>query len=86
VNNLMRGAVYVIIAYATARSAKLVSDLRRRVALLEAQMPVCRQCGTVQRDDGAWVPLESLGPEHTVRPGKRRLCAACEEKKFGAYS
>jgi hypothetical protein len=77
VNTVMRGAVLVVIAYATASTALLVRRLRQRISELEGQLPVCQGCGLIQSTETAWVDAGTL-------PRKARcLCPACEERRYG---
>ena len=83
VNNLMRAVTFMAVAYVTARAAKLFRDLRKRVEMLEQQLPVCRCCGVIRIEDGSWVTVEELP---RVAPEKRPMCAACEEKRYGSFA
>ncbi|WP_069961913.1 hypothetical protein [Lacunisphaera limnophila] len=78
-NTVMRALVLILVAWATARTALLVRRLRKRVEELEAQLPVCKGCGVIRGEDGAWVEVGSL-------PAKASLhCPTCEEKQYGLY-
>jgi len=83
VNNLMRFSVLIVVAYATARIAKLVRDLRHRVDQLERLLPVCRDCGMIRNEEGAWVPVHSL-PQTGLK--STTICPACQDKNYGPYS
>lgn len=80
VNTVMRGLVFVVIAYVTAGTAVLVRRLRQRIAELEAQLPVCAECGLVQSDGSKWVDAGELPPK------PRCLCPSCEERRYGMLS
>jgi hypothetical protein len=83
VNNLMRFSVLIVVAYATARIAKLVRDLRQRVDQLERLLPVCRDCGLIRNEDGTWVPVNSLQQATKI---SQTVCPHCEDKRYGSYS
>jgi hypothetical protein len=76
-NTVMRGLVFVVIAYVTASTAVLVRRLRGRISELEAQLPVCPECGLVQNDGSKWVDAGVLPPK------PRCLCPSCEERRYG---
>lgn len=80
VNTVMRGIILVLIAYVTASTALLVRRLRQRVADLEAQLPVCEDCGLIQSGEADWVDA------HELKPRGRCFCPTCEEKRYSLRS
>lgn len=76
-NTVMRGVVLVVIAYLTASTAILVRRLRQRIRDLEAQLPVCEECGVLQNDTGQWVDAGVMPPKAPC------LCPVCEERRYG---
>lgn len=80
VNSILRAAGLMAVAVATANIASLVRNLKRRVALLEARLEVCGECGVVREADGRWLPLD---PGHGL-PARHTRCPSCEERHYGA--
>jgi len=79
-NTGMRGVVLIAVAFLTGHMALVVRMLRRRVAELEGQMPVCHECGLIRQEDGTWVDLGRLTPK------PRPLCPQCEERQYSLNS
>ncbi len=81
VNNVLRAAVLMVVAVLVANVGALVRNLRRRVAVLEARLSVCEDCGVIREEDGAWRPVEA-----DARVFPRVRCPRCEEKRYGLES
>jgi hypothetical protein len=73
--------VFVVIALATGAAALRMRRLIQRVRQLERQLPVCRACGVIRREDGEWVQLATL-----PSPRSHCMCPACEEKHYGSVN
>lgn len=80
INSILRAAGLMAVAVVTANIAALVRNLKRRVALLEARLEVCGECGVIREADGRWMPLDS---GHAL-PSRRTRCPSCEERHYGS--
>lgn len=79
INSVLRAAGLMAVAVVTANIAALTRNLKRRVALLEARLEVCGECGVVREADGSWMPLDHGHPP----PRRHTRCPSCEEKHYG---
>ncbi|HEY9250857.1 MAG TPA: hypothetical protein VIO38_17070 [Rariglobus sp.] len=82
INNVLRGATFLLVAFLTERLAWQFRQMRQRMQRLEARLPVCPSCGLVCRKDGRWAPLDDNSELAADRPLKT-LCPDCEQKQYG---
>jgi hypothetical protein len=78
INNAMRAAALILVAWLTEITARQNRLLRERVKKLESMLPLCPTCDTVRDQDGRWRTLD----EHAAMHAKtRQPCPACAEKE-----
>ena len=55
-------------------------DALRQVQTLQALLPICSSCHSIQNDEGYWQRLETYFSEHSDVVLTQGLCPACAEK------
>jgi hypothetical protein len=83
VNNVLRVIALLMVGYGTAFVSKTIRDLRKRVSVLEQQLPVCKDCGLIQTANGEWVPVESLEVKSEYA---HTSCPHCQDKRYGSIN